>query len=50
MLCRVSVMFMVRVGNLEAVTHKVRQFAAVYLGLSQRTQKNGVAEIGLVDV
>ena len=38
-------MFMVYVGHLEAVIHKVLQFAAVYLGLSQRTQKNGIEEI-----
>ncbi len=41
---------MVPVGHLEAVLHGLHQFAAVYQGLSQRTQKNGIEEIGLVDV
>ena len=44
-------MFMVSgVGHLVAAIHRVRQFAAVYWGLSQITQKNGIEEIGLVDV
>ena len=38
------------VGHLVAAIHRVRQFAAVYWGLSQITQKNGIEEIGLVDV
>ena len=41
---------MVSVVNLEAVIHGTHQFAAVYGGLSQMTQKNGIEEIGLVDV
>ena len=41
--------FMVIVGHLEAVIFKIHQFAAVYRGLSQRTQKNGIEEIGQVD-
>ena len=49
-LWRVSAMFMVTVGHLEAVIHGVHQFAAVYRGLSQITQKNGTEEIGLVAV
>jgi hypothetical protein len=43
-------MFMASVENLEAVIHRIHQFAAVYGGLSQRTHKNGIEAIGLVDV
>ena len=43
-------MFMVSVGHLEVVIHGVHQFAVVYRGLSQITQKNGIEEIGLVVV
>jgi len=47
---RLSAMFMAGVGHLEAVIQRIHQFAAVYGGLSQRIQKNGTKEIGLVDV
>jgi hypothetical protein len=43
-------MFMASVGHFEAVIHRIHQFAAVCGGLSQRIQKNGTEEIGLVDV
>ena len=48
-LCSLGVIFMVFVGHLEAVILKIHQFAAVYRGLSQRTQQNGIEEIGQVD-
>ena len=41
---------MVIVGHLEAVIHRIHQVAAVYNGLSQRTQNNRMMEIGQVDV
>ena len=41
---------MVSAVHLEAVIHGIHQFAAVYRGFSQKTQQNGIEEIGLVVV
>ena len=41
---------MVSVGHLEAVIHRIHQFAAASGGSSQRIKKSGIEEIGQVDV
>ena len=49
-LYRLSAIFMVSAVHLEDVIHGIHQFVAVYRGLSQKTQQNGIEEIGLVAV